>query len=347
MLERLLVVGLGSIGRRHVRLARELMPDVDITVLRRSVGEADPDLRVDQYVTTLEEALARRPQAAVIAGPSTMHRPVAQALAYAGTHLLIEKPLADRSEGVADLLDTARARDVVLMTGYNMRFLPTLRRLRDEALTGRIGRVLSVRAEVGQYLPSWRPAADYRTTVSAQAHLGGGVLPELSHEIDYLRWIFGDVSWVSAVLLRQGDLEIDVEDTAHLLLGFHSAERTEVVASVTLDFVRRDTVRGCTIVGERGSLRWNAIEGTVSVYEPDAPDWVVVFTHRAGRDDSYLAEWREFIDCISAGRSPAITGEDGLAVVQVIEAARESSAQERIIRIPPPTAVSHARGAGA
>jgi len=333
MLERLLIVGLGSIGRRHARLIRELMPGVRITALRHQ-DQADSEPGIDQCVTTVEAALQLRPQAAVIANPASKHVEVAMPLARAGVHLLIEKPIASDVAGVAELIETCRTNSVVLMTGYNLRFLPSLRRFRELLQQQRIGRVLSVRAEIGQFLPSWRPDADYRQSVSAKAELGGGVLLELSHEIDYLRWLFGEVEWVSAVQRRQSDLQIDVEDTAHLILGFVKDQApTSVVAALTMDFIRHDTTRTCTAIGAAGSLRWNALEGTVDVFEAGAKSWQTLFTHRHQRDDSYLAEWKEFLESINLGRAPAVSGSDGLAVLAVIAAARRSSATGSVVPV--------------
>jgi predicted dehydrogenase len=331
MLERLLIAGLGSIGKRHARLARELAPGVRIMALRRSSGT---EAGIDACVTSLADALEFRPQAAVIAGPASHHLEVAAALARAGVHLLIEKPIADSSDGVSELIDACRARKITLMTGYNLRFLPSLQRFRELIEARRIGRVLSVRAEVGQFLPSWRPGTDYRSSVSARAVLGGGVLLELSHEIDYLRWVFGEVSWVSAIQRKQSALEIDVEDTAHLVLGFaeEGAERAPV-AALSMDFIRHDTTRVCTAIGETGSLRWNAVAGTVDIFEQGHDEWKCLFAHQAQRDESYLAEWRHFLDCIAQGRAPLISGEDGLAVVRIVEAARLSSTTGSITRI--------------
>lgn len=326
MLERLLVVGLGSIGSRHVRLARELIPGVQIVVLRHRSCQDMQSMGIDHCVTSLEEALKFRPQAAVIANPATHHLDVALLLAQAGVHLLIEKPISNSTLGVTELIDVCRAKGITLMTGYNMRFLPSLQRFRELLEEKRVGRVFSVRAEVGQYLSSWRPSSDYRQTVSAKAALGGGALLELSHEIDYLRWLFGEVEWVNAILLKQSDLEIDVEDTAHLMLGFaHDVGKKPVIGSLNLDFIRHDTTRFCTVIGETGSLRWNALTGTVEIFEQGSNAWQSVFVHQSQRDDSYIAEWRNFLNCIINGEPPQISGHDGLAVLRVIEAARHSS----------------------
>lgn len=334
MLKRLLVVGLGSIGTRHVRLVRELIPGVQIVVLRHSNCQDLPELGIDHIVTSLEEALRYRPEAAVIANPASHHLDVALPLARAGVHLLIEKPISSTTQGVSELIEVCRARGLTLITGYNLRFLPSLQRFRELLEEARVGRVFSVRAEIGQFLPSWRPGSDYRQTVSAKAAFGGGVLLELSHEIDYLCWLFGEVEWVSAIQRKQSDLEIDVEDTAHLVLGFaHETGAVPVIAALNMDFIRHDTTRTCTVIGETGSLRWNALAGTVEIFEQGGNAWQTLFTHQHQRDETYLAEWSHFLACITDGGPSVISGHDGLAALRVIEAARHSSTTATVVHI--------------
>jgi predicted dehydrogenase len=324
-IERILVVGHGSIGQRHLRIARTLLPDATIGVLRHQICESVPQY-ADKCMSSLAEALAFAPQAAVIATPSVFHMDTAQPLAEAGVHLMVEKPLAASLNGVRQLLETCVAGGNVLMTAYNLRFMPSLQRYRDLVQSGRIGRVLSVRSEIGQYLPSWRPGSDYRQGVSASSAMGGGVLLELSHEIDYLRWIFGEVDSVQATLSRQSNLEIDVEDTAHLILGFVAREGGRgLIATLNMDFVRQDTTRQCLAIGEKGSLRWDGLSGTVEVFPAGGSAWEQVFVHSPQRDESYTAEWKHFLACIEDGNRPLINGQDGLATLKIIQAARSSA----------------------
>ena len=160
------------------------------------------------------------------------------------------------------------------------------------------------------------------------------MLLELSHEIDYLRWIFGDVAWINATLSRQSALEIDVEDTAHLILGFSPAVNGhQLIGTVNLDLVRHDSTRICTAIGENGSLRWNGLTGVVEQFEAGAKEWRELFRHQHQRDDSYLAEWRHFLGCVADGVPPLISGEDGLGVLRIIEAARQSSATGSVVSI--------------
>jgi predicted dehydrogenase len=330
-IDRILIVGLGSIGQRHLRLARELFPKADIRVLRHKAIREVPEYSNGGF-SSIEKAIAFAPQIAVIASPAPFHIATAQALAEVGVHLLIEKPLSASLDGVTQLLETCQKQGTVLLTGYNLRFLPSLQRFRDLLDESVIGKVLSVRCEFGQYLPSWRPDSDYRQGVSARRELGGGALLELSHELDYLRWIFGEVNWVKATLSRQSSLEIDVEDTAHLTMGFTpTTEGHQLIGSINLDFIRHDTTRLCTAIGENGSLRWNGLTGEVALYEAGAKEWQELFSHPHQRDDSYRAEWKNFIACVTEHQMPFITGEDGLKVLKIIEAARTSAKSGQLV----------------
>jgi predicted dehydrogenase len=248
-------------------------------------------------------------------------------LAEAAVHLLVEKPLAASSGGVAHLLASCASHGKVLMTGYNLRFLPSLQVYRNKVQSGIIGKVFSVRCEIGQYLPSWRPGTDFLQSVSALHSLGGGALLELSHEIDYLRWIFGEVAWVKASLSRQSNLEIDVEDTAHLIMGFEvDAQGRGLIANLNMDLVRQDTTRQCLAIGENGSLRWNGLTGTVEHFPAGGAAGEQIFEHKPERDESYTAEWQHFLACICDGVEPLVKGQDGLAALRIIEAARRSAA---------------------
>lgn len=329
-IDRILIVGLGSIGARHLRLARAVVPDADIRVLRRADGPL-PD-NASGCFAELAQAIQFKPQIAVIATPASLHLSVAQALAEVGAHLLVEKPLASSQEGVNRLIETCRAGAQVLLVGYNLRFLSSLQRFREAVHKGVVGEVLSVRCEVGQHLADWRPGTGYRNTASAKRELGGGALLELSHELDYLRWIFGEVDWVSACLRKQSTLEIDVEDTAHLLLGFGRNGKRGLVASANLDFIRHDPTRNCTAIGELGTLCWDGIQGTVRQYAPASSEWTELFRRSPARDESYLAEWMHLLACVDGSEMPAVSGEDGLRVLEIVAAARIAS--ERAMQVP-------------
>jgi predicted dehydrogenase len=324
---------LGSIGRRHHANLKQIAPDSIITVWHQhSVPSQNaPALEaVDYSVFALEAALETKPQFAFVTSPATLHVPTALQLAQHDIHLLIEKPLSDRLDGVDQLLRECGERRLALLVGYNYRFSPSLQLLRATLEEGRIGRVLTIRAEVGQYLPDWRAGVDYRHGVSARRELGGGVLLELSHEIDYVRWLVGEVCEVSARVAHVSDLDIDVEDTAEIVLGFANG----AIGSIHLDMIQRAPIRTCRVVGSEGTLVWDGLTDQLRCYSSASHNWTDLWpATKTGRNEMYLAELRHFVDCVRGSATSRVTGEDGRRVLQVALAARQSSLERRMVSV--------------
>lgn len=334
-LSRILIVGMGSIGKRHISIIKKQFPEMSISVLRhKKCGETFQVDGVDHCFSSIEDALIYKPEAAIISNPATYHLDTAKPLARAGVHLLIEKPISITSDGLGRLISICNENNVVLMTGYNLRFSPSLKALRGILRDKKIGKVLSIRSEVGQYLPDWRLNSDYRDTVSALKRLGGGVLLELSHEIDYLLWLFGSIAWVKAHISKQSNLEIDVEDTAYIILGFDKDKSGyQITASLNMDFIRQDAIRNCTVIGEKGSLKWNAISGTVEYFGTEKNKWQIIFSERPEKNLTYIEEIKHFFKCIEKNERPLISGEEGKATIDVVEAVRCSSRIEKSVHL--------------
>lgn len=324
---------MGSIGRRHVRNLKAIDPSIQVITWRRfspdgDLGDAAP--QVDRVVHSLDEALSTRPDAALVTNPAPMHVETGLALANQGVHLFIEKPISNTLDGVIDLLELCHQRGLVLMVGYNFRFYPPLQAVRRALDDGRIGRLVSLRAEAGQYLPDWRPDSDYRQGVSANAHLGGGALLELSHELDYARWLAGEAEAVSAQVAHLSDLNMDVEDTAEVLLRFGNG----ALGSVHLDMVQRSMTRTCRIVGTEGVITWDWSSHRAHLFAGAPGHWSEVCDGQ-GIDGNvmYLDEMRHFLDCVRGYVSPIVTGEDGLRALEIALAAKRSSEEGRVVEI--------------
>jgi predicted dehydrogenase len=330
---RALIVGLGAIGRRHLRNLKQIEPGASVAIWHqhsRSSSDSSASSLSSCTVFQLEDALATRPEFALITGPASVHVQTGLDLADRGIHLLIEKPLSNGPEGVDLLLERCRERQVALMVGYNFRFYEPLQEMRQALQAGRIGRVLSIRAEVGQYLPEWRPGVDYRRSVSARSELGGGVLLELSHEIDYVRWLVGEVSEVTARVGHVSDLETDVEDVAEIVLQFEEG----AIGSIHLDMIQRTQTRTCRVIGSEGTLTWDGMTHQVSWYSSATRSWTDL--RRAGTmgpNEMYLAELRHFLDCVGGRATPAVTGEDARRVLQIALAAKRSSIERRSVTV--------------
>jgi predicted dehydrogenase len=330
---RILLVGLGSIGRRHLANLSSLIPGADIAILRRKASVDEPTVAAVplgcRVVYDLYDAIRWRPTAALICSPTVFHLAQALQLAEHGVHLFIEKPLSHSLEGVDRLLRLTETGTVVLV-GYNLRFLPALQALQREVSTGRIGKLLSIRAEVGQYLPDWRPTQDYRNGVSAQKKLGGGVLLELSHELDLACWLGGEIRSVSAQVERLSNLDIDVADTAEIVLRFTSG----AMGSIHLDMIQRHPTRCCKLIGSEGTLIWDAAEDNLQWFDASKRQWSAVWQKPApDRNTMYRSELQHFFDCIEGRAFPAVDGRQGKRVLELAMAAMESSASGKVIAV--------------
>jgi predicted dehydrogenase len=157
---RVLIVGLGSIGQRHLRLARMLLPQADIRVLRHQPCKDLPEYANGCFFQ-LDDAIAFAPQLAVIASPATFHLSTAMALANVGTHLFVEMLLASELEDVVELIACYQSKHVVLLSDYKPRFLPLPQKFRMLVHPNAIASVRSVRCDIGHYLTTWWPGSNY------------------------------------------------------------------------------------------------------------------------------------------------------------------------------------------
>jgi len=328
MLNKILIVGHGSAGKRHLQIAKILLPNSDIRVYNykacRNLSNS-----ANGFFTKTVDVIRYSPNVAIIANPAPFHLKISKILAKIGCHLMIEKPLSSNLKGVKNLLQIAKRKKIVLQVGYNMRFLKSLKRFMELIRSRNIGKILSFNSEVGQDLLTWRPGINYRKSVSARADLGGGVLLELSHELDYARWIFGDIKWASAWYGKLGNLKIDVEDSARLVFGFKSKIMVPGgVGSIALDCVRKNPTRFCLAIGSDGSLRWDGLNGNIARFDSKQNCWKVIYQAKESRNQSYINEWKSFISSVRTRAQPQVSGDDGIAVLQILEAIKKSNKQQ-------------------
>jgi len=323
-MEKYLIVGLGSIGKRHLSNLRLLRPTAQIGVLRLHsiVSDSDIPQEADAQFTSLTEALAFAPLAAIIASPASTHIGIGRALADIGAALFIEKPIAHTVEGIPELLQRCVRSGLPLMVGYNLRFLPSLQKCKQLIGAGAIGKVLAARAEVGQYLPDWRPGTRYQNSVSAQRALGGGALLELSHELDYLYWLFGMPQRVSACGGKYSSLEIDVEDVVSISLEYAMPNR---LVEIHLDFLQHAATRTCKFIGEQGILFWNGITDEITIFQTNKKQWVNInCPTNNDRNQMYIDELQHFLACIHDKKQPICDGAQALDVLKIVGAASMS-----------------------
>ncbi len=317
---RILLVGLGSIGLRHLRLLQEREPVASLAVV--SARELPQEFSNLTRFPTLTQAVQWEPTLTLVTNPAPKHVETALEFGRCGSHLFIEKPLSNTLSGVDELLALCAKKNLVCMVGYMLRFFEPLVVMKQALEQGKVGKVFSISASVGQYLPDWRAGRDYRQTVSATEALGGGVLLELSHELDYVRWLLGEIESVRATTARVSDLEIDVEDSAEITLTFANG----AVGQIHLDMLDRAAHRDCRIVGSAGTLLWQSEQGhRVQLRSTENSDWVDLRAAGAiDPDRMYRAQLDHLFACIEGKQQPMVSGEVGRRVLELVLAAKQS-----------------------
>ena len=320
-----LIAGLGSIGRRHMRNLIAL-GEKDLVLLRtRKTTLPEEELAPFPQETDLQEALRKhQPDAVVVANPSSLHLDVAIPAAKAGCAILLEKPISNSMEGVDKLQAAVKKSGAKVLVAFQFRYHPGLARAKELITSGEIGRVVSAHVHFGEYLPGWHPWEDYRQGYAARADLGGGVVLTQCHSLDYLPWLVGkkvESAW--GLTGKVSDLEVDVEDTAKIGLRFEGG----ALGSLHLDYNRQPPVHTFDIVGTRGSIKWDLVDGATRIYRTDRKTWEI-YPLPGGwkRNFMFLEQMKHFVAVVRGEAQPSRPLEDGIRVQRLVQAIHESEA---------------------
>jgi predicted dehydrogenase len=307
-----LVVGSGSIARRHVSNLLDLGVHQVLVVTARDVSGVP--VFSDSRVRVVSELPENCPRAAIVASETAKHVSMARNLVAAGAHVLIEKPVDTTiSSETISLTEEADRQRVLVRVGYNLRFLGAIRRIREVLEEASIGRPLFSRIEVGQWLPDWRPDRDYREAYSASTARGGGVALDLSHELDYMRLLFGmPTSW-HTTQMTSGLLDVDANDVFEGVYSFVGG----MLSSVHLDYIERPPRRRIRIVGSEGSIECDLIAEHLRIESPAGTS--STSAHELfDVQGTYVHEIEAFFDEIAGRPAGLATLQDGLDVLRLL-----------------------------
>ncbi len=322
-----LILGLGSIGQRHARnlarLGAERILAVRTGLGVRPVGD---DLKIESF-ERLEDALAAKPDIALVCNPTRFHVETAQALVEHGLDVLVEKPLSDKMDGIADLLEAAKTRSRILGVAFPLRNYPHLNTVRAWLGAGRLGAIRYIRAAVGQYPPAWMPQYDYRASYAVRRDLGGGATLTFIHEIDLLIHLKGMPQSVTARTEHLSSLETDADDLAEILFSY-----PDCLGSVHIDYVQKSPLKSryLQIVGEDAALWLDFASHTLELYGAQG----MIETLHLERFDAnqlHVAVLAAFLRAVETRVPPSADGYAGERALRVALAAFESSAQGKLI----------------
>lgn len=339
---KILIAGLGSIGRRHFRNLIAL-GETDIILLRSHRATlSDDELAGFPVETNLADALKKhKPAAVIVATPTALHLDSAIPAAQAGCAILLEKPVSNSLERLDVLQEAAEKNGSRILVGFQFRYHPTLNQARELIQQGALGKVLTVHAHWGEYLPNWHPWEDYRQGYAARADLGGGVIFTLTHPLDYLQFMLGEVESLWSFNGHISPLELDVEDVAEIGLRFANG----AVGGLHLNYVQRPPVHRLEIVGTNGTLRWDNADGILYFHKMPAdfgsyratPPAALIEQYRLPdgfeRNQLFTAQTRHFVETARGESEPICTLADGVSALRLALAAHESQKSKRVINM--------------
>lgn len=332
---KIVVLGNGSIGRRHLRGLNALSDELGIDQLGafdpnpERVAQAFSEVPAIQSFVSMEAAV-NDADVVFFCMPTSLHMPCYDEVKnYGNFNAFFEKPLSHTIAGCEDMLEEQMRRNKGVAVGYMLHYHPVLTRVKEILQSGSLGRILSVRAEAGFYLPNWHPWESYKDFYMSRKSGGGGALLDISHEINYLQWLFGEISDVQGVVATTSDLELTSDDLAVAICRF----RNGLVGQIQLDLLQFEESRHCKIIGTKGVLEFDLIANQIKRNSVDDYSWGVEKV-AVNFDEIYLTEYRNVIQYFRNREGYVVSGEDAFDTMQVIEGIRRSNSYGVRVSLP-------------
>jgi len=322
---KILIIGFGSIGKRHMRniLSKKNM-QVIICTKRNDFKNNEKNVKI---VKTIDEGIAERPDIAFVTNETSYHVNTAIKLAKEGIDLFIEKPLSSSTNGIKKLKKIVKDNGIISLIGCDHRFHPCLKKIKEVIDKKRLGRIMSVQVESSSLLSDWHPYEDYRKGYSAKEELGGGIAMTMTHELDFLRWFFGDIKEIFSITKKISDLEISADDISTMTMIF----KNNVIGELHLDYFARPQFKSCKIRGTRGTLYWNSDKNSVEIFYNNQKKWKIVFEEKNyERNEMFVKELEYFLKCVSNKKKSFNDIRDAEKIVNVILGAKKSSKTKKL-----------------
>ena len=321
---KILVVGYGSIGRRHVDNFLEFK-DIQLIVYTKRNDLQLLKKKGVKVSNSLAECLKENPDIGIIANETSLHIPIAIKLAEEGLHLFLEKPLSNSLKGVEKLHAIVKKKKLITQMGCNLRFHPCIKKIKSLIEQKKIGKIISVQVQNCSYLPDFHPSEDYRKSYAARKDLGGGVILTQIHEIDYMYWFFQEVQNVVSMSGKFSELDVTAEDYMSSLLQF----KNKIIGELHMDYFQRPSFRSCKIRGTKGEIYWNSDNNCVNIFNMNKQKWETKFdtgfSHNLDTYSSYVEELKHFLKCVKHRKETINDLEQGIETLKIALAIKKAS----------------------
>ena len=344
MSDKVLFIGLGGIGQRHLRNLVSICPDIEVFALRKRReqvvlddtlnpvnGESLEEKFGIKLVRSLDEGYEVGIRTVFICNPSSMHMETVMAAIKLGWNIFVEKPLSHNCDRLDELKLALKDYPHTSMIGFQNRFHPCVKTAKRLLNENAIGEICFVNAEIGENVTRWHPFEDYRRMYACRKELGGGVVLSQIHELDYLYYLFGMPQTVYAAGGKLSDLEIDVEDVADVLMEYQIG-RKRVPVHVHEDYLQIPPKRKCKIQGTKGILTFDLINSEINLYDYEG-NCIYHDLFKFKRNDMFIEELNNFLESAELGIQSAIPIEEGIHSLEIALAIKKSMREGLIVKL--------------
>ena len=293
-----MIVGLGSIGKRHLRniLAIENTKKLEIIIYSKQTKSYLSNHKNIKIFDTLDKCLLEKPDVGFITNETIHHIPIAIKLAIVGLDLFIEKPLSNKISNVKTFSKIVKTKKLITLVGCNLRFHRCINEIKNLIDQKVIGDIISVKVECGTYLPDWHPNENYSKSYASRDDLGGGVVLTCIHELDYLFWFFGETQEVFSMTGKYSNLKITASDLSAIILKF----KNNIIAEVHLDYFQKPEARSCKLIGTKGTITGDSLSNEVKIYDFKKSKWKSKLKiKKYDKNEMYVKELEHFIQCVN------------------------------------------------
>lgn len=344
---KILMIGLGSIGQRHLRNIKRVYGDeFEIIAFRtrRSQQTFSDSMQIREGINLESEyglkvyddlslALQEKPDIAYITNITSKHMNTAIACAKAGCNLFIEKPLSNSLEGIKDLKRIITEKELIVFMGFQNRYHVCIEEAKRLLKAGTIGVIQSVDCEFSERLTTMHTYEDYRQTYMANAAMGGGPILNLQiHDLDLLHYLFGNPCNAFSILSKNSQLEVDVEDVTSTIYTFKNDNGNIFPVYSHTDFLQYPPVHTFKIVGENGRIEIDMNKASLKAIVNGEIVKDIIYSDFQ-RNDMFIKELKDFIDCVQKKSVPEINLEQGIVSLKMALAAKWSSYEKKVINM--------------
>lgn len=306
---KILICGLGSIGKRHANNLLYLKKKDLIFFRERNFDLNDQKLKKKKSFKSLTKALNENPDVAFICNTTSKHINTAIKCAKKGCHLFIEKPLSNNLKKLKILESIINKKKIKVMIGYNMRFHPLMIKIKKMLKNKELGSVYNIQTEWSEYLPDWHPWENYKYTYAAQKKMGGGCNLTLSHELDSMYWLFGKIKKVKNFKINKY-LRGDVDTSSDFLVEFNN----NIIGYSHIDFLGKPHIRKMYISGTKKKVFFNYYKNQIKIVNRSGD--IKLIKVKFKKNDMYLDEIKYFLKCIKNNINPSPSIEESKYILK-------------------------------